>query len=1156
LIVKTDKEAEMAWPQATDYNAAIQNPQLAFSDPELQQGQAAGDVFGLPRPHAGSFADVYQMQCPNNQAYAVKCFTREVLGLQQRYQAISDHLKQVQRAFTVEFHYLEQGIRIRGQWYPILKMRWVEGFPLNDFLGEQADKAPVLERLAQLWVRLAQELREARLGHGDLQHGNVLLVPGRQASLLALRLIDYDGMFVPALADKPSAEVGHPNYQHPQRLCGGCYNSEVDRFSHLLIYTALRCLTISGRSLWKRYDNGENLLFREEDFREPHNSKLLHELWKAKEPEIRALMGQLLLASRKPLAEVPLLDDLVGGGAVASLTLLEEAQVHALLEGTKPSSTTRLVAALAAEAPHQPAKRKTRFGAAGAEKPAAVPFEPIPELPVPLAGSGGPDPFPYTALPVEPAVVDGGDKPRRSQGKATVAVLPAVEKTKTKTKRVEPVPSPSGERVPPKAEESVQTKPAESPRTSPCWLRTASAAVVAGMVLTTCLLWFSHQGGEVVAPPPQPRLLDLAPLTMRSGETIRPAVLIDPRGCTEPLVLQVDDLPAQVWPEKVEVAPGQDSAFLVLHAEPAAEAAECQVVVSLWKGGQKVHEQPVRLTVKKFIPPQFLKPPSSVTLKAGEKQVYKVVVDRKDCTEPLTLHIAGLPSEVKQVPIPALAGPNVELELEAPANAKLPDPPVFPLSLRAGTMTVDTKSIGITLVKDTKRVKLQVDGPLTLQAGGLGQPLEVGVDRQGLDGPIDLKLSGLPSGFPLTGARVPAGATSGHLRVQAGEAAAEGTFTVQVQAWIDEQMVGQRDVQITVQKPVAGAPIPARPVQQTPPLAPARVPRKLPIQTADHVTLKGTFYPSSNGKNVLCVLLLHDILQSQAGWKDLALALQARGYAVFSFDFRGHGGSKAVAETFWQVPANQTLTVYKRMKKLDGNPQQIDVSDFPPTYFPWLVNDLAAVKLSLDRLNDLGEVNSSNLVLIGAGQGATLGALWLASECARRQQLFLPNLTRSIRWSPNSEARHVVGAIWLGMEPTLADRPIRHTLFWLHTAGHDTKVPMHFVWGKEDARAAALTAQFLHAIGRDGKGPGNPSTAIPGVAKSGEALLQEGPMIEKVVLDCLQGFTPRGIRNWSPSRIDKDPFLWVFGSTSLPAKLPNQTAFQFVPVDKLGVPVR
>ena len=72
-------------------------------------------------------------------------------GLRERYQEISRYLQQAKLPFTVEFTYLEQGIRIRGQWYPILKMQWVEGFTLNEFVRRQLDKPAMLAALLQIW---------------------------------------------------------------------------------------------------------------------------------------------------------------------------------------------------------------------------------------------------------------------------------------------------------------------------------------------------------------------------------------------------------------------------------------------------------------------------------------------------------------------------------------------------------------------------------------------------------------------------------------------------------------------------------------------------------------------------------------------------------------------------------------------------------------------------------------------------------------------------------------------------------------------------------------------------------------------------------------------------------------------------------------------
>jgi hypothetical protein len=366
----------MTWPHATDYNAAVQNPQLCFRDADLRQGQTVGDLFGLPRPHSGNFADVYQIQTPDGQNWAVKCFTRPVTGLRHRYHAVSEHIRQTQRAFMVEFYFLDEGICIHGQWHPLVKMHWVDGLRLNEFVREQLNKPVVLERLAQMWIRLAQELRDAGIAHGDLQHGNVLLVPGSRSSLMSLKLIDYDGMFVPALAPCPSGEVGHANYQHPRRLREGTYDANMDRFAHLLIYTALRCLCVGGEALWQRYDNQENLLFRDEDFRQPRKSLLLRELWEVADRDIRSLVGYLLLASQGPLAVVPTLDELVDESGIRPLSDGAEARINDLLDdGTVSPSRVRKGAAARLNSP-SPSGRGLAVSSRTRPQTAVLPAEP------------------------------------------------------------------------------------------------------------------------------------------------------------------------------------------------------------------------------------------------------------------------------------------------------------------------------------------------------------------------------------------------------------------------------------------------------------------------------------------------------------------------------------------------------------------------------------------------------------------------------------------------------------------------------------------------------------------------------------------------------------------------------------------------------------
>src|SRR5262249_24695211 len=153
---------------------------------------------------------------------------------------------------------LPEGVRVRGQWYPALKMPWVEGLLLNQFVAANLGRPAHLESLLALWLKMGRRLGEHGIAHGDLQHGNVLLVPGHRGHALKLRLIDYDGMYVPALAGRPPGEVGHPAYQHPGRVPSD-YGPDVDRFSLLAVAVALRCL-LARPELWERHDNGDNLL--------------------------------------------------------------------------------------------------------------------------------------------------------------------------------------------------------------------------------------------------------------------------------------------------------------------------------------------------------------------------------------------------------------------------------------------------------------------------------------------------------------------------------------------------------------------------------------------------------------------------------------------------------------------------------------------------------------------------------------------------------------------------------------------------------------------------------------------------------------------------------------------------------------------------------
>src|ERR1051325_337849 len=343
----------MPWPLSQDYNEAIQSPDSSFADPELRGGQPTTNAMGMPMPRSGNFPDVYEFAGASGVKWAVKCFTREVSDLQERYSEISKHLVQAKLPFTVDFKYLEKGIRIGGQWYPILKMQWVDGFLLNEFVRSNLAKPALLEGLGQIWLRMSRRLREANLAHADLQHGDVIFVPGGKASSWAVKLIDYDGMWVPALANKKSGEVGHPAYQHPLRLQQGTYSAEVDRLPLLAIACALRCLAVGSKPLWDRFDNGDNMLFRAADLRKPAESALFKELWNIEDVAAHDLTGHLAIGLTGSIAQVPLLQDLMNGDGIRPLSSEQERQIAGLLG---PGAVVRRPPAIATAITTEPIK--------------------------------------------------------------------------------------------------------------------------------------------------------------------------------------------------------------------------------------------------------------------------------------------------------------------------------------------------------------------------------------------------------------------------------------------------------------------------------------------------------------------------------------------------------------------------------------------------------------------------------------------------------------------------------------------------------------------------------------------------------------------------------------------------------------------------------
>jgi tRNA A-37 threonylcarbamoyl transferase component Bud32 len=257
----------MNWPTPQEYNEAIQVPTQNFSDEELRKGSLELTRFGLPRAQSGYFANVYHMRC-GKRNLAVRCFLHGISDERARYEILSDALPEYALDYFLPFEFIQNGIRVMDTWYPIVKMEWAQGETLDTYIRRHIHSSDVLAELAENFKQMVVRLQASGIAHGDLQHGNMLVVDG------GIKLVDYDGLFIEKLSTFGTAELGHPNYQHPMRSHLH-YNAALDNFSAWSIYLALRCLSLDGSLLDKLSGADECVLFRATDYKHPTKSKTL-----------------------------------------------------------------------------------------------------------------------------------------------------------------------------------------------------------------------------------------------------------------------------------------------------------------------------------------------------------------------------------------------------------------------------------------------------------------------------------------------------------------------------------------------------------------------------------------------------------------------------------------------------------------------------------------------------------------------------------------------------------------------------------------------------------------------------------------------------------------------------------------------------------------
>ena len=291
----------MQYPLISEYVKAIQDAssnlaQLAHLVPVL-------DDHGEPYRSSGAFAVVFKMKDEQTgKGYALKCFTEEQEGRAEAYRKIADELESVDSSYITSVKYLEKEIFVDSsceeEEFPVLLMDWIDGETMESYIVENYQDNYAMAMLCYRFCKMAAWLRSQPFAHGDIKPDNIMVRPDG-----CLTLVDYDGMFVPAMKGQKSPTIGTKDFSHPLRTIDD-FDETIDDFALASIAVSLKAISLKS-SLLDEYGAADRLLFSAEDYRDLSKSKVLAALQELMNDEgVNTLLSMFLLASAKKNLEM------------------------------------------------------------------------------------------------------------------------------------------------------------------------------------------------------------------------------------------------------------------------------------------------------------------------------------------------------------------------------------------------------------------------------------------------------------------------------------------------------------------------------------------------------------------------------------------------------------------------------------------------------------------------------------------------------------------------------------------------------------------------------------------------------------------------------------------------------------------------------------
>ena len=264
----------MQYPLISEYVRAIQDAssnldKLAHLVPVL-------DDHGEPYRSSGAFAVVFKMQDKSSgKYYALKCFTEEQQGRAEAYRQIADELDLLDSPYITSVKYMEKELFVDSQCeedeFPILLMDWVDGETMEAYIAANYRNQSAMSMLSYRFGKMAAWLRTQSFSHGDIKPDNIIVRPDG-----SLTLVDYDGMFVPSMKGSQSPTIGTRDFSHPLRTMDD-FDETIDDFSLASIALSLKAISMNS-ILLDTYGASDRLLFSENDYRNPSNSKVISAL--------------------------------------------------------------------------------------------------------------------------------------------------------------------------------------------------------------------------------------------------------------------------------------------------------------------------------------------------------------------------------------------------------------------------------------------------------------------------------------------------------------------------------------------------------------------------------------------------------------------------------------------------------------------------------------------------------------------------------------------------------------------------------------------------------------------------------------------------------------------------------------------------------------